>query len=253
MSASTKDFLLLLVVLALIGFVFPRIWQARSAETPLADLPSPAITESEHTLRSSPPPLNKELAPLPPWQSSTPASPNTYKIHEYQLTELAYFDTTSLVLSVKKYPRSELDKEAHRNLLSPMDIAIGWGAMSNPEVLSHFRYYQSDRFFHFANYLDYTTQASQMRIDELVANIHIIPASRAIADALENVRPHTLVRLVGSLVEVRQVKGNYKSPVIWRSSLSRLDLGDGACEVLYLKRLEWKDLTQDEVLSPRNQ
>jgi hypothetical protein len=150
-----------------------------------------------------------------------------------------------LVLSVKQYPRSDTDKESHRSLLSPMDIAIGWGAMSNPEVLSHFRYYQSDRFFHFANYVDYAPQASQMRTDELVANVHIIPASRAIADALNNVHTNSLVRLVGSLVEVRQVKGNYKSPVIWRSSLSRLDQGDGACELLYLKRLEWKEIPHE--------
>ncbi len=60
--------------------------------------------------------------------------------------------------------------------------------------------------------------------------MHLIPADRDIARTLGRVRPGSLIRLEGELVEVRSPKG-------WslRSSMTREDTGAGACEVVWVK------------------
>ena len=245
--SSSHSSLLLVSLLALGGFIGIRMATHPVALPPSQESAALQPTGVVKSIGSSDAlmPLDKVLAPDEPWQSAAPARPTTYRVREYELSELAYFDATVLVLSTKAYPVSTVDKESHRSLLAPMDIAVGWGAMSNPKILGNFRYYQSDRFFHFANYVDFATQADALKTDEHLANIHIIPASTAVSRALENLHPNMLVRLVGSLVEVRQVNGGSRSPVIWRISLSRTDQGDGACELLYLKRLEWNQIPHE--------
>jgi hypothetical protein len=63
--------------------------------------------------------------------------------------------------------------------------------------------------------------------------MHFIPADAAVADALERVREGQVVRFSGLLVEATRPDGWR-----WRSSLSREDSGGGACEIVFLERLE---------------
>ncbi|MDR9777767.1 hypothetical protein RJJ65_35115, partial [Rhizobium hidalgonense] len=68
---------------------------------------------------------------------------------------------------------------------------------------------------------------------QLVSNIHIIPANPRIAAALKRVKQGDLVQLNGDLVEVDD--HGWK----WTSSLSRNDVGDGACELLRVQSIQW--------------
>jgi hypothetical protein len=63
------------------------------------------------------------------------------------------------------------------------------------------------------------------------ANVHIIPATRALADQLKALRRGSLVEMGGFLVEVSAPDGWR-----WRTSLTREDSGPGACEVMWV---EW--------------
>ena len=68
--------------------------------------------------------------------------------------------------------------------------------------------------------------------DELVrssANMHMIPADKAVASALHAVEPGQRVRIDGWLVEVNAGEGWR-----WRSSLTREDSGGGACELVFV-------------------
>jgi hypothetical protein len=57
----------------------------------------------------------------------------------------------------------------------------------------------------------------------------MIPADSAVADALAKIRQGDTVHLDGWLVQIDRDDGWH-----WRSSTSRDDSGDGACEVVYV-------------------
>ena len=68
--------------------------------------------------------------------------------------------------------------------------------------------------------------------DEIVrssANMHIVPANDAVAAALGRIEAGQHVRIDGWLVRIDADDGRWH----WRSSLSREDSGDGACELVY--------------------
>lgn len=147
-----------------------------------------------------------------------------FQFGDYRLTPLAEFDIEARVLSVEKY---RTDRGAR---LSPIDFALGWGPMSDSAVLEHFRIRQGARFF--TIYPD--EQAIDMKVAMLsAANMHLIPASGTLEDELKRVRPGHIVHLRGQLVSVLG-PDNFT----WRSSLTRKDTGNGACELFYVEEME---------------
>jgi hypothetical protein len=157
-----------------------------------------------------------------PVQSPTRAP--SFRVGEFDLLPQADYDIAARVLSVETY---QWDGGAK---LSPIDFAVGWGAMSDSAVLEHFRITQGGRYF--TIYPD--EQAIDVR-DALLssANMHLIPASAAVQGQLARARPGSLVRLQGKLVNASREDG-YR----WNSSLTRADSGGGACELFYVESVE---------------
>jgi hypothetical protein len=147
-----------------------------------------------------------------------------FQFGAYELTPLADFDVEARVLSVEKY------RTDGGSRLSPIDFALGWGPMSDSAVLEHFRVKQGGRFF--SIYPD--EQAIDMRLALLsAANMHLIPATGTLETELKRVRPGNVVRLRGQLVSALG-PNNFT----WRSSLTRTDSGNGACELFYVEAIE---------------
>lgn len=147
-----------------------------------------------------------------------------FQFGNYELTPLADFDVEARVLSVERY-RTDVSSR-----LSPIDFALGWGPMSDSAVLEHFRIKQGGRFF--SIYPD--EQAIDMQVALLsAANMHLIPASGTLENELKRVRPGNVVRLRGQLVSALG-PNNFS----WRSSLTRTDTGNGACELFYVEAIE---------------
>lgn len=143
---------------------------------------------------------------------------------DYELTPLADFEVEARVLSVEKYT---MDGGAR---LSPIDFALGWGPMSDSAVLSHFRIGQGARFF--------TIHPDEQAIDLKTAmrnasNMHLIPSDGLLEDRLKEVKPGNIVLLRGQLVSVAG-PNNFT----WKSSLTRNDTGNGACELFYVESVE---------------
>ena len=113
--------------------------------------------------------------------------------------------------------------------LAPVDLALGWGAMSDEAVLSKIKISQSNRFYYW--HVDAFPIARE-QIESNSANMHMIPATSAIEETLESIRPGQIIKLSAYLVEVKAADGWH-----WRSSLSRTDTGSGACELVYVKAL----------------
>jgi hypothetical protein len=156
-----------------------------------------------------------------PLQSPVPASLSPFRLAVAQLQPLAGFSVDARVLSREDY---HVGREAG---LSPTDLALGWKRMRDDAVLSRLSISQSSRWYHYR----WSGEAPlpPAEIAQSSANMHMIPSSTAVAEALHRVRPGDHIRVDGWLVEADEPDGWR-----WRSSLTRDDVGDGACEVVYV-------------------
>jgi len=132
----------------------------------------------------------------------------------------ARFQAEARVLSTERY---WLDPVAD---LAPVDVALGWGPMSDEVVLDQLDISQGERFV-------YAIPSGPLPISHTLfqltfSNFHVIPATAQIERALKSLRRGEIVRLDGLLVDVER-----PGAPRWRSSLARTDYGDGACEILY--------------------
>jgi len=152
--------------------------------------------------------------------SQSDASLQQFERNGYTLTVLQDYRLEARVLSVQPYHRG---READ---LSPVDLALGWGQMSDEAVLRNIRVSQSNRFYYWS--VD-TFPIPREAIETQSANVHIIPANPSLADTLTSVRRGQVVKLKGHLVSV-QAQDGWR----WKSSLSREDTGNGACELMYV-------------------
>jgi hypothetical protein len=141
---------------------------------------------------------------------------------EYQLKALARFSLDARILHRKVYG---YDRESK---LVPVDLAVGWGPMSDQAVLDHLKITQSMRFYWYEYQLPPPIPREQ--IVSHSTNLHVVPATPAIASFCKSLRQGELVHLEGELVEAT-------GPEIgtWRSSLSRTDTGNGACELMLVE------------------
>jgi len=82
----------------------------------------------------------------------------------------------------------------------------------------HWRYPSGVRFYH-----------------NQIANNHLITSSDSVRDLIGRVRVGDQIRIKGMLVDYQDIR----NPSFWRkSSRTRLDTGDGACEVLFVQELK---------------
>jgi hypothetical protein len=170
---------------------------------PIAHPPGVLVTEQ---------PRQQDIAPL------------QFALDDYQLTRRARFEIRARVLSKEPYYlRRESD-------LSPLDLALGWGVMSDEAVLDRIDISQSGRWY-FTRY-EYPAPLPDARITANSSNMHMIPARKSIERQLKDLRPGNIVVLEGYLVDV-----DHPSGWRWRTSLSRTDTGNGACEIVYVESI----------------
>lgn len=152
------------------------------------------------------------------------ASARSIVINDYIITPLARFEIKAKVLSKEDY---SFGREAD---ISPSDLALGWGRMSDEEVLKSIRISQSGRWYR------WQTDAfpiPQREIEMSSANMHMIPKDEDVESVLSSVHEGDIVTIHGHLVQVMANDGWH-----WVSSLSRDDTGSGACELVLVESLE---------------
>lgn len=167
--------------------------------------------------RSRPPGV---LAPDTPVQEEV-TDASAIERGDFRLTPLARFSVNARVLGREDY---RFDAGA---ALSPMDLALGWGRMSDTAVLQQLDIRQSVRFYSYR-----WRDQPPLPMQEMVvssANMHLVPADAAVARQLKRVRRGDVVQIEGFLIEARRSDGWF-----WRSSLTREDSGAGACELVYV-------------------
>ena len=111
---------------------------------------------------------------------------------------------------------------------APLDLAVGWGPMSDQSVLDRLSWYQSVRFYYWRP----RKRDLPMPADVIIsysANMHVIPADSSVLNSMTLARAGQIIRMAGYLVEITTPEGGR-----WRSSLSRTDTGAGACELMWV-------------------
>ena len=145
-------------------------------------------------------------------------SPANYQIDNYSISPVATFSIKAKVLSRKNY---HFGREAD---LSPVDLALGWGRMSDEAIIKQIDVSQSGRWYHWR--VD-AFPIPRREIETHSANMHLIPANTSVARTIDKVRKGDIIELSGSLVNVMADDGWH-----WNSSRTREDTGDGSCELI---------------------
>ncbi len=148
-------------------------------------------------------------------------NPSSFEFGKYRVTPLAKFKIKAKVLSREDY---SFDKEAD---LSPVDLALGWGKMSDEAVLDQIDISQSGRWYRW--HTD-SLPIPRREIETHSANMHMIPADDAVESEIKQTRKGDIIELKGYLVEVIAEDGRR-----WKSSLTREDTGGHACEVIWVE------------------
>ncbi len=161
-----------------------------------------------------------QIAPDAPYQRNF-ENGKPFQVKDFTLTPRAKFSLTARLLASERY-RTDAGAD-----LSPIDIAFGWGPMSDTSLLSLLKISQSGRFY-FWHYKDQLPVSHDVIIRSS-ANMHLIPASSSVKDKLYRARVGDVIELEGELVDVTRANGWQ-----WKTSMTREDSGGGACELIYV-------------------
>jgi hypothetical protein len=150
------------------------------------------------------------------------------RVGRWTLTVRADYRITGRILARERYHFDALSD------LIPEDLALGWGPMSDNQMLRAIDISQSNRFYYWR-----ATAGSPLSRNSIIthsANTHVIPQNSTIARQLSRLRSGQVVTLTGELVDGARDDG-----MSIRTSLVRNDTGAGSCEVLWVS-----DVSLDE-------
>ncbi|OGW68473.1 MAG: hypothetical protein A3J72_01215 [Nitrospirae bacterium RIFCSPHIGHO2_02_FULL_40_19] len=147
---------------------------------------------------------------------------------KFSLKPVAEYSINAEVVSKKSY------SYGWQAELAPIDLALAWGKLTEPESEKYVTFSQSDRWYYFEYKND--SPLNESYIVTHSSNNHIIPANENIQLAIKSIKKKDKVILKGFLVNAQ---GKYDNMDLWwNSSLTRNDTGDDSCEVFYVTKVK---------------
>lgn len=134
-------------------------------------------------------------------------------------TPLADFEMRARVVHRERY-FSGID-----GALSPVDLAVAWGEISDPAVYPKLRFRQYDRWYRWKN----IDGIYEKDVIAQTANMHIIPSTPDTRRAVLEARTGDIIHLQGKLVQISGA-----DDFSWASSMSREDTGAYSCELVWV-------------------
>lgn len=150
-------------------------------------------------------------------------NPESWKIGNREIVPLATYSLTARVLSKEQY---RFDDVAD---ISPIDLALGWGPMSDQSILDKLDISQGERWYFL---YPKTASVSLPALMQRSSNMHMVPADGSIKRRLKGLRVGEVIDLSGYLIGVRE-GGRW----IWVTSLTNTQTGAGACKVFWVEHL----------------
>lgn len=150
----------------------------------------------------------------------------------FVLTQKARYRVAARVLGTERY------YWGWQSRLSPLDLALGWGFMSDARVDRFIDWHQGGRWYFFS----YSAESPYLSADisRESSNVHIVPGSSNLRRALLQIAAGDTVELRGALIDARRA---HVPTVEWQSSLSRTDTAGGACELMLVEELLHRGLS----------
>lgn len=160
-----------------------------------------------------------------------------------KIKPLATYKIQGVVLSTSRYSES-FDQAA---VASSWDVALAWGTVADPRVLNEIKPRQYGRFVFWNGIspaaektlfplLRASKETEKLNPREIlernIANIHVI-CDNSVSRKIKRLRKGQVITLHGDLVEV-QFPGTSRT---WKSSLTRDDTGNGACEIMHVRSI----------------
>ena len=145
----------------------------------------------------------------------------------FELLPRARFSAEVRVLGHEQYRAGDLAD------VSPLDLAVGWGPMSDSAVIDELDISQSNRFYYW--HFDDEPPIPQREIVTHSSNWHLVPADDVVWHDLQRVREGDIVTLEGLLIDIKNSNGQ-----VIRTSLRRNDTGAGACEVVLVEKVSYR-------------
>lgn len=145
----------------------------------------------------------------------------------FELLPRARFSAQVRVLSHERYRAGDFAE------ISPLDLAVGWGPMSDSAVIEELEISQSNRFYYW--HYDDEPPIPEGDIVTHSSNWHLVPAGDAVWSELRGVRVGDIMTLEGLLIDIRNANGQ-----VMRTSLQRDDTGAGACEVILVEKVSYR-------------
>lgn len=150
----------------------------------------------------------------------------------FRFTSLGSFRGRAMVLARRNYDVGEFAA------LAPTDLALGWGALSDPTIVDQLAFAQMKSFssrFVVPELRSGSALAQRPRpeLEALFADlthVHTIPGDAEIRRTLAGIRPGQVIRFDATLVLAEAPSGGRYA--------SSLALGDRNCEIAWINRLE---------------
>ncbi len=174
--------------------------------------------------------ISIEADPVQTADKETILPPMQIGRNKYFFTVKAGYQINGMLVGKRLY------LQGHWGRLSPYDYSLVWGNM--PSYLPNLKFSNAFRFCLYK--YKRNVILDNKYIESHLSNNHIIPSNQNIRRALKTVRKGNLVRIDGYLVNVTaNVKG--KGTANWNTSTIRTDTGNGACEIIYVTKLQIND------------
>ncbi len=155
--------------------------------------------------------------------AQTPFGPVALRSNnDYTITGVAEFSLRAKVLSRERY------RFGRESDYSPVDLALGWGRMSDQVVVDELSISQGGRWYRFRYHG--SPPIPQPEIERSSANMHLVPKDDSVRSLVLKARRGEIIELKGYLIDIDASDGWH-----WRTSTTRNDTGGGACEIVWVE------------------
>lgn len=144
--------------------------------------------------------------------------------HIIKIKPVATYEITARVVS-KNYYNKNWDGE-----LMPVDLAVSWGDLAKDKKHKYMTYYHSNRYYNWKYQGE--LHLSREYVISHSANIHFVASNKTIENALVTAKEDEIIYVQGYLIDIYGPNGDTR-----RSSTNRSDIGNGACENIYVEKL----------------
>jgi hypothetical protein len=130
--------------------------------------------------------------------TAAPEKAPVFERDGHVMTGLAQFKAKARVVSIERYGK---DRQAK---IAPLDIVLGWGALSDTTTFKGVDVAQTERSVVFESY---DPKLPKEAVAASLLNLHVVGADAAVDERLRELRRGNIVEIKGWLVEVRAGDG----------------------------------------------